>query len=74
MNTDKTTSENKQRLVFRKSSYSPYAKNCVGVLFADEVVLVTNTKLADQRTIEFTRDEWRAFVRGVRNGEFDLPT
>lgn len=34
----------------------------------DGSVTLTNGKV----TLRFTMDEWRAFVLGVKNGEFDL--
>lgn len=60
--------------VFTKSSFStvlPRAK-CVGVSISSEDVLVTNLNQKDSPIIRFTRDEWVAFVMGVKNGEFDL--
>lgn len=35
-------------------------------------VLVRNSKFPLDE-IEFTFDEWDAFIRGVKDGEFDLP-
>lgn len=60
---------------FKKSSFSPFAKaddpRCVGVSISDTEILVTNTK--DRSTIlTFSRAEWNAFIKGVKNGEFDL--
>jgi hypothetical protein len=34
-------------------------------------VSVRDTKDAAGTTLTFTRDEWDAFVKGVKNGEFD---
>jgi len=59
-------------IIFTKSSFSDYAKYCVGVAFDHGKVYVTNTALDNGPIVEFTEDEWRAFVRGVRNHEFDL--
>jgi hypothetical protein len=64
--------ERKNRLHFRKSSYSPSQIYCVGVCFNKGNVLVTNTKLKSPKTLEFTESEWRAFILGVKNNEFDL--
>lgn len=44
---------------------------CVGVVL-DEAVRVVDTKAADGPELRFTREEWAAFVAGVKNGEFDL--
>jgi hypothetical protein len=56
---------------FRKSSFSGANHNCVGVGRRDEAILVTNTK-GGQSAVSFTNDEWKAFVAGVKAGEFDL--
>lgn len=61
---------------YRKSSYSgANNNNCVEV--AVEVattlnVCVRDTKDATRTTLRFTADEWKAFVAGVKDGEFDL--
>jgi hypothetical protein len=44
---------------------------CVGVARDGEQVLVRNTSTPGAREASFTRDEWKAFVAGVKNGEFD---
>ena len=59
--------------VWRKSSYS-VGGNCVEVAFADHHVAVRDSKNRNGPVIMFTPDEWSAFLRGVRAGEFDLPT
>lgn len=60
---------------FRTSSYSPFSKSgdptCVGVAITGAEVLVTNTK-DPNRVLRFSRDEWDAFIKGVKNGEFNL--
>lgn len=43
---------------------------CVEVLRADALILVRDSKNPDQRELSFTRDEWRAFIEGVKAGEF----
>ena len=49
--------------------------DCVEVgLLPGGSVTVRDTKDPQRRTeLTFTRDEWDAFVKGVKNGEFDLP-
>lgn len=37
----------------------------------DEIAL-RDSKLPDSPVLTYTRDEWRAFVAGVKDGEFDL--
>ena len=45
---------------------------CVEVAFHDHVVSVRNSQQVGQ-LVTFTTLEWRAFLEGVRAGEFDLP-
>jgi hypothetical protein len=57
-----------------KSSYSDGANNnCVEVRFGSGAVLVRDSKRRDGGVLRFAADEWRAFVQGVRSGEFDRP-
>lgn len=56
-----------------KSSYSFANGNCVEVQFlTDGGVQVRNSKDPDGPVLTFTREEWEAFIGGVRLGEFDL--
>lgn len=57
---------------YRTSSFCNLG-NCVEVGRApDGTVLVRDTKDAGRRVaLSFTPDEWRAFVLGVKAGEFD---
>lgn len=61
-------------LCWRKSSYSGNGGgNCVEVAGHDSMILVRDTKDRGRGPVHrFTAAEWRAFVAGVRNGEFDL--
>jgi len=54
---------------FRISSFSG-GGNCVAVAIGAKV-LVRRSDPPDGAALEFTRDEWDAFVKGVKNGEFD---
>jgi ABC-type amino acid transport substrate-binding protein len=55
-----------------KSSFSGEAGQCVYVRESlYDTVLVTHSK-GDQAAVEFTREEWDAFIKGVKNGEFDV--
>jgi hypothetical protein len=59
--------------VWRKSSYSVDG-NCVEVAFEDHHVAVRDSKNRNGPMVRFTPDEWDAFLSGVRDGEFNLPT
>lgn len=37
-----------------------------------EGILVRDSKQPEATPLRFTRDEWDAFLSGVRGGEFDL--
>jgi hypothetical protein len=37
------------------------------------IVAIRDTKDPDGATLVFTHAEWRAFLAGVRDGEFDVP-
>ncbi len=56
---------------WRKSSRSNLT-GCVEVAVADAEVAVRNSRHPDGPVLEFTIDEWRAFLDGVREGEFDI--
>jgi Domain of unknown function (DUF397) len=57
--------------LFRKSSASGQG-NCVEVAWAPGGILVRDSKNPGGGTLQFTPAEWRAFLAGVRQGEFDL--
>lgn len=44
---------------------------CVGVARRGEVVLIGNTNDSNGPISEFTTDEWRQFLAGVKSGDFD---
>jgi len=57
---------------FTKSSWSKNnPKTCVMVAKKSGIVAVRDSKDARKRTLLFSNDEWSAFVRGVKGGEFD---
>jgi Domain of unknown function (DUF397) len=45
---------------------------CVEVAFHEDVISVRNSQEA-ALVVVFTALEWRAFLEGVRAGEFDIP-
>lgn len=57
---------------FRKSSKSRIITWCVAVAVTPKGVAVRDTKDPRKQTLFFTRAEWRAFVKGVRSGEFEV--
>jgi hypothetical protein len=55
-----------------KSSLSFANGNCVEVAdLADGSIGVRNSRDAGGAILQFTPDEWHAFLGGVQNGEFD---
>ena len=58
---------------FIKSSFSDdYGKHCVGVCIKESCVYVINTNDNHGHALAFTYNEWFSFIKGVKNGEFDL--
>jgi hypothetical protein len=55
---------------WRKSSHSGN-NGCVEVLHGDDRVAVRDSKDPSGPVLSFTPLEWRAFLAGVRDGEFD---
>lgn len=45
---------------------------CVEVAFVEDKVLVRNSN-ARSLVVRISHDEWRAFLAGVRRGEFRVP-
>lgn len=54
-----------------KSSLSFANGNCFEVADLDGEVGVRNSRHREGSVLRFTPDEWKAFIGGVRNGEFD---
>jgi hypothetical protein len=58
--------------VFRKSTHSN-SGGCVAVAkYADGSVKVRDTKDPFSPTLSFTAHEWAMFLKGARDGEFDI--
>lgn len=55
---------------WRKSTFSAQG-NCVEVSVQDAWFGVRDSKDQAGPILNFTPDEWRAFVLGVKSGEFD---
>jgi hypothetical protein len=56
---------------WRRSS-SCINAGCVEVQFLGDAVLVRDHKVDGGPVLSYTREEWAAFVAGVKAGEFDL--
>jgi hypothetical protein len=57
---------------FHKAAGSGSNGNCVEVAHVADEFHVRDTKLGDNSPVLlFTPDEWRAFIQGVKAGEFD---
>lgn len=56
-----------------KSSASGNDSNCLEVFVTDTEVRVRNSNIPQSPEVPYTFAEWEAFVKGVKNGEFDLP-
>ena len=58
---------------WRKSSYSGSQANCVEVAeLPDGGRAVRDSKDRSGPVLTFTREEWRAFIEGAKESEFDL--
>ncbi len=61
--------EFKNRVVRQPTPQAQY--QCVMVAMKEGVVAVRDSKDPTKNTIVFTNTEWKAFVDGVKDGEFD---
>lgn len=57
---------------FKTSSWTTGHHWCVQVADKPEGVAVRDSKDPSKTTLFFTHDEWKAFVKGVKGGEFDV--
>ena len=59
---------------FRKSSFTIFLHpkiRCVEVAAGKSIVAVRNSTDPSKNTLVFTGEEWVAFIKGVKAGEFD---
>jgi uncharacterized protein DUF397 len=66
-------SDTGNELPWRKSSFSTVG-NCVEAVVDAGEILLRDSKDPGGHRLRYTESEWDAFVRGVKNGEFDLFT
>jgi Domain of unknown function (DUF397) len=59
--------------VWRKSTASLPSGDCAEVAIGVDVVRMRHSQDRSGAFLSFTHAEWRAFLNGARNGEFDLP-
>lgn len=57
--------------VFVKSTFSD-PQGCVEVRKTEDAVEVRNSRIPNGGTLTFTTHEWEAFVKGTKQGEFDI--
>jgi hypothetical protein len=65
--------ENPPRGIAWRKSQASGANGCVEVADTADYVWVRDTKDREGPVLFFTRNEWTAFLAGVRAGEFDGP-
>ncbi|GAB1694074.1 DUF397 domain-containing protein [Krasilnikovia sp. M28-CT-15] len=58
---------------WRTSTRSGTEGNCVEVRLDGETIVVRDSKDRSGPVLRFTDAEWRAFLAGAQDGEFDLP-
>ncbi|WP_084010974.1 DUF397 domain-containing protein [Pseudofrankia sp. DC12] len=59
--------------VWRRTSFCGETNACVDVAFRPTGVAVRDSKDPSGPVLLFTTAEWAGFLRGVHNGEFELP-
>jgi hypothetical protein len=60
-------------LEWRRTSFCGIENACVDVAFASTGIAMRDSKDPVGPVLLFTTAEWAAFLRGVHNGEFELP-
>jgi len=57
---------------FKKPTSTLMRRICVMVAHKDSAIAVRDSKDASKKTLIFNEAEWGAFVKGIKDGEFDL--
>ena len=60
------------RVTWRKSTRSNGSGDCVEIAELTNMIAVRDSKNPAGPLLRFTRAEWRAFIGGAKDGEFDL--
>jgi len=58
-------------LEWRKSSYSGSGNNCVEVATMAAAVAVRDSKNPDGGHLVFDAEDWKAFIRSIKRGEYN---
>lgn len=53
-------------------TYITNRRTCVAVKIGVDSVKVRDTKDTTKTTLTFNHEEWNSFIKGVKNGEFDI--
>ena len=57
---------------FRKAKGTLMRRICVMVAHKDGAIAVRDSKDSSKKTLIFNEAEWGVFIKGVKDGEFDL--
>lgn len=60
-----------KKMTYRTSSFCNYGE-CIAVgVSASGSIAIKDTKASGHKALLFTSEEWQAFVKGIKNGDFD---
>jgi predicted secreted Zn-dependent protease len=54
-----------------RTAFSCNGGSCIAVAAAGQKVLIADTKTPDGPVLSYTPEEWREFLAGAKNGDFD---
>jgi len=57
---------------FKRSGWCGNRPRCVEVALKPEGVAVRNSDDPNKTTVFYTNEEWEAFTKGVKDGQFDV--